>query len=126
MFCKNCGIELKDGARFCASCGTAISVSASEATAPLYIPEPIPQEQAQATKKRKKTAGVLGIFLGAIGLHRFYLGYTGIALIQIVLFALGLLTFGITSVASFIWGIVDAIRILSGKLSKDADDNPLI
>ncbi len=126
MFCKNCGIELKDGARFCASCGTATSVSASEVIAPQYIPEPAPQEQAQAIGKRKKTAGVLGIFLGAIGLHRFYLGYTGIALIQIVLFALGLFTFGITSIASFVWGIVDAIRIFCGKLSKDADDNQLI
>ena len=29
-------------------------------------------------------AGLLGIFLGAFGIHRFYLGYTGIAVIQLI------------------------------------------
>lgn len=31
MFCKNCGAEVKAGARFCESCGTPLSVSAPEA-----------------------------------------------------------------------------------------------
>lgn len=30
MFCKNCGAEVKAGAKFCESCGTPVSVAASE------------------------------------------------------------------------------------------------
>ena len=35
------------------------------------------------TAKSKMTAGLLGIFLGGFGVHRFYLGYTGIGVAQI-------------------------------------------
>lgn len=55
--------------------------------------------------KRQSLALVLSIFLGVIGIHRFYLGYTGIALIQ-------MLTLG----GLFVWFIVDAFRIGFGKL----------
>ena len=34
--------------------------------------------------KSKMTAGLPGIFLGSIGVHRFYLGYAGIGIAQIV------------------------------------------
>ena len=33
--------------------------------------------------KSKMAAGLLGIFLGSWGVHRFYLGYTGIGIAQI-------------------------------------------
>src|SRR5262249_2074384 len=36
------------------------------------------------TNKSKIAAGLLGIFVGGLGVHRFYLGYTSIGLIQIV------------------------------------------
>ena len=55
--------------------------------------------------KRQSLALVLSIFLGVLGIHRFYLGYTGIALIQ-------MLTLG----GLFVWFIVDAFRIGYGKL----------
>lgn len=55
--------------------------------------------------KRQSLALVLSIFLGILGIHRFYLGYTGIALIQ-------MLTLG----GLLVWFIVDAVRIGTGKL----------
>ncbi len=70
-------------------------------------------------QKSKLTAGLLGIFLGAWGVHRFYLGYTKMGVIQIVV---TLVTCGIGSV----WGLVEGILILCGKnITTDANGNPL-
>jgi len=63
--------------------------------------------------KSKLTAILLCFFLGSLGIHRFYLGYTLIGVIQ-------LLTFG----GLLIWVIVDLIRLIIGSL-KDYEDNDL-
>ncbi len=69
--------------------------------------------------KSKMTAGILGILLGAFGVHRFYLGYTKIAIIQIVV---TLLTCGVGGW----WGVIEGIMILCGaKITTDADGNSL-
>jgi TM2 domain-containing membrane protein YozV len=61
--------------------------------------------------KSKLVAGLLGIFLGALGIHRFYLGFTKIAVIQLVLtLVLGAFTFGIVG----LWGVVEGIMIIAG------------
>ena len=59
--------------------------------------------------KSKLTAGLLGIFLGGFGVGRFYLGYTTIGVLQLVV---TLVTCGIGS----IWGLVDGIMILVGNV----------
>lgn len=51
--------------------------------------------------KSKVTAGVLGLLLGGIGIHKFYLGKTGMG----VLYLLFCWT-GIPSVVGFIEGII--------------------
>ena len=63
--------------------------------------------------KSKLTAILLWFFLGSLGIHSFYLGYTLIGVIQ-------LLTFG----GFLIWVIVDLIRLIIGSL-KDYEDNDL-
>lgn len=68
--------------------------------------------------KSKMAAGLLGIFLGAWGIHNFYLGFTKKAIIQIVV---TLVTCGIGG----IWGFIEGILILCGKIDADADGNPL-
>jgi TM2 domain-containing membrane protein YozV len=68
--------------------------------------------------KSKLVAGLLGIFLGGLGIHRFYLGYTGIGIAQI---AVTVCTCGFGS----LWGLVEGIMILVGKLDRDAQGNPL-
>ena len=64
--------------------------------------------------KSKITAILLFFFLGGLGIHRFYLGYTLIGVIQ-------LLTFG----GFLIWAIVDFIRLIKCSLN-DSEGNGLV
>lgn len=63
--------------------------------------------------KSKLAAGLLGIFLGGFGVHRFYLGFTGIGLLQLFL---TLVTCGGAS----IWGLIEGIICLCGGM-RDSD-----
>lgn len=67
----------------------------------------------EQSNKSKIVAGLLGIFLGACGVHRFYLGYTGIGILMLV-------TLG----GCGIWSLIDAIMVLVGKVP-DAHGRPL-
>ena len=59
--------------------------------------------------KSKLTAGLLQLFLGAFGVGRFYLGYTGLGVAQI---AVTWLTCGFGA----IWPLIDAIMMLTDKV----------
>ncbi|MDD2418078.1 MAG: TM2 domain-containing protein [Oscillospiraceae bacterium] len=77
-------------------------------------------------QKSKVVAGLLGIFLGHLGIHNFYLGFQSRALTQLLLCLIGgLLTFGIVSFAMWVWGLVEGIMILSGSITVDANNVPL-
>jgi TM2 domain-containing membrane protein YozV len=70
--------------------------------------------------KSKVVAGLLqllGLF-GLVGIGRIYLGYTGLGIAQLVV---GLITCGIGAI---IWGIVDAVLILTDKV-RDPEGRPL-
>ncbi|MBV8964559.1 MAG: TM2 domain-containing protein [Mycobacteriaceae bacterium] len=67
--------------------------------------------------KSKLTAGLLQIFLGGFGVGRFYLGYTNIGVLQLVV---TIVTCGIGS----IWGLIDGIMILIGNVP-DPEGRPL-
>ena len=71
--------------------------------------------------KSRTTAGILGILLGGIGVHRFYLGYPLIGVLQILV---TLVTCGVGS----IWGLVEGILILvrNENFLTDANGVPLI
>lgn len=72
--------------------------------------------------KSKIAAGLLGIFLGGLGVHNFYLGYTGKALAQLLI---SLLSCGFLAFASSIWGLIEGIMILTGSIDTDAQGNKL-
>ncbi|MHB8799746.1 MAG: TM2 domain-containing protein [Thermoanaerobaculia bacterium] len=59
------------------------------------------------------TTLLLSIFLGALGVDRFYLGYTGLGILKLI-----------TCGGFGIWGIIDIIMIATGKM-KDAQGNEL-
>ena len=63
--------------------------------------------------KSKIAAGLLGIFLGALGIHKFYLGYTkaGVIMLVVTLVA-GLFTLGIAAAVMSIIGLVEGIMYL--------------
>lgn len=74
--------------------------------------------------KSKVAAGLLGIFLGGLGIDRFYLGYTVLGIVQLVLtLVLGAFTFGLVG----LWGVVEGIMILAGAqyFRRDAKGIPL-
>lgn len=80
--------------------------------------------------KSKKAAGLLAIFLGAYGVHNFYLGYKAKAIIQLIMTIVGTVLsyflIGLIPVfAVIIWTIIEGIIILSSKEYKDAQGNPL-
>lgn len=142
MFCKNCGAQLNDGAAFCVTCGTAVGQGTSHcgncgsqvapgaavclncgAAVGMGAPAgaaPVAGGQA----KSKMAAGLLGIFLGAFGVHNFYLGYTGKAVAQLLITVLSCFTLAIVSE---IWGLVEGIMILTGSanFTTDAKGVPL-
>jgi TM2 domain-containing membrane protein YozV len=80
--------------------------------------------------KSKVVAGLLGIFLGGFGVHRFYLGYTGIGLTMLLVGIVGgIVTFGILWAVVWIWGFIEGILYLVGSpgtsWAHDATGRPL-
>ena len=124
MFCKNCGTQLQDGAAFCPNCGAPVASEGTQnAETQQAQPQPQPQPAPQnAARKSKLAAGLLGIFLGGLGVHNFYLGFTKRALIQLLV---SLLTCGFGAVPMEIWGLIEGIMIFTGNIDKDANGIPL-
>lgn len=61
-------------------------------------------------KKSKITAGLLGIFLGALGVHNFYIGSYGKAIAQLLI---TVLSAGALAFISLFWGLAEGILILT-------------
>ncbi|RWZ68248.1 NINE protein [Labedella populi] len=74
--------------------------------------------------KSRVVAGILGILLGAFGVHRFYLGYTGIGIAMV---CITVISFGTLAIVSSIWGLIEGIMILtrSQNFQTDASGRPL-
>ncbi|MCI6581183.1 MAG: NINE protein [Oscillospiraceae bacterium] len=60
-------------------------------------------------KKEKLVAGLLGILLGSLGIHKFYLGYTKEGVIMLLV---SLLTCGIGAFVMEIIGLIEGIMYL--------------
>lgn len=140
MFCKNCGAAIQNGAFVCTQCGVPVGSGNSfcpncgQPTNPnamicthcgVNLNAPINNGMGGAPMGEQKSslaAGLLGIFLGWLGVHNFYLGYTGKAIAQLLI---TLLTCGAGSIISGIWGLVEGIQILTGSINVDANGIPL-
>jgi len=68
---------------------------------------------ADGEKKQFMTALLLSIFLGGLGVDRFYLGYTVLGVVKLL-----------TGGGCGIWWLIDVILIATKKL-KDSDGNDL-
>lgn len=101
-YCPNCGQTVQPGAAVCTACGCALTAAAPAA----------------GGGKSKLVAGLLGIFLGGWGIHNFYLGNIKKGVLQIVV---SLVTCGLGA----LWGFIEGIMILCGKISTDANGAPL-
>ena len=65
---------------------------------------------------------MLGILLGSLGVHNFYLGYTTKGVIQLLMTVCSCGTLG---VISWVWGIVEGIMLLNGQINQDGRGLPL-
>jgi TM2 domain-containing membrane protein YozV len=89
-------------------------------------PNPYPRGYSTTPPKSKIAAGLLALFLGGLGIHRFYLGFNTIGITMLLLSTVGgLLTCGITSAAVSVWALVEAILIFCTNF-QDADGRDLI
>jgi TM2 domain-containing membrane protein YozV len=143
MNCPNCGAPVPPESNRCRKCGGAVQratpsgASAFQAAPQVQVvfqtgPAAVPLAGAQIgppvgpAVKSKVAAGILGILLGGLGMHRFYLGYVGIGIAQLLLtLVVSFFTCGISAVAAGIWGIVEGIMILTGGIDRDSQNRPL-
>ncbi|MBP1889159.1 TM2 domain-containing membrane protein YozV [Clostridium moniliforme] len=107
--CSQCGAALEGDSKFCKYCGTnngineEVNNNQTQYQNPVYS-NPIHSTEPVGIKvpvKSKVTAGLLAIFLGGFGIHKFYLG----KIFQGILYILFCWTY-IPSIISFIEGII--------------------
>ena len=112
-YCPDCGQEVKNkGADVCLSGGVRLRSSKININDSL--------KSVNSTGKpignSKIVAGILAIILGAIGIHKFYLGYKEQGFIQLAIFSVALFIFSPAVLVNNIWSIVDAVNIFRGKM----------
>jgi len=109
VMCVSCGVPPRNGKQFCQSCGADANPAAE-----ICIKCGVRLATGSGESKEWLTALLLCIFVGYLGIHRFYTGHTTIGIIQ-------LLTLG----GCGIWTLIDLILIASGSF-KDAKGNLLV
>lgn len=128
MFCEKCGTQIPEGANICPNCGNVINEQAQYQQAPPQYQQAPPQYgqpqyqqqpyQQPAQQKSKLAAGLLAIFVGTLGIHNFYLGFTTKGLIQLLV---SLLTLGFAAPIIAIWALIEGIFYLTGHEGYTAD-----
>lgn len=121
--CTNCGTRKGLGENYCYRCGSRIKSQNIEACE--FCGAKLNNNNiAEVNIKNKLLAVLLALFLGGMGIHRFYLGYIKIGIVQLILWILGYFTSGITWIIAQIWAVTEAILIFLGKI-KDSEGHPL-
>ncbi|MGN1273798.1 MAG: NINE protein [Thermoguttaceae bacterium] len=126
MFCRNCGNEIQglsviacmkcgcnpnEGTNYCPNCGASTTdkqIVCVKCGVGLQSENKRTSVKKRKNAKDKTTAGLLALFLGAIGIHQFYLGNSTSGILRIVIFTVGaLVAIGpfITSIIALIEGI---------------------
>lgn len=88
--CLNCGIKKNSGNSFCGNCGSEINPNQSVCLkCGVAIPNhPSPEEPSHFTEnlpvRNKFVAALLAIFLGGLGVHKFYLNKPGMGVLYLL------------------------------------------
>lgn len=103
MFCTNCGKEIDDKAVVCIHCGCAVNGNNT-----LNNP----------SEKKWLVALLLCLFLGTIGIHRFYVGKIGSGVVMLLL-TCSCIGFPISAV----WALIDFILICTDSFKTSTGQN---
>jgi TM2 domain-containing membrane protein YozV len=76
---------------------------------PPVVNAPAPPSAASLRAHNKIPAGILGILLGSLGIHKFILGYTGAGLIMLLV---TVVTCGLAGIVMHIIGLIEGIIYL--------------
>jgi len=128
VFCPKCGAQNDDYTQNCVQCQASLPTIAGQQTAyqaqtdyqqpyqPTYQPiqpptplygEPQGQDWQAAGADKKIVAGILGIVLGGLGIHKFILGYQKEGLIMLLVSVLSCFTLaGVMHVIGIVEGIM--------------------
>ena len=129
MICKNCSANIDDNVAFCPYCGAHNDAQGSQQNAQGYQQSQNeyyngqqnqqyqqqnvnynPQQMNTEPTKDKLVAGLLAIFLGTLGIHKFYLGYTKSGIIMLLV---SLLTFGVGATVMAVIALIEGILYLT-------------
>lgn len=89
----------------CLTCGSVLPMA------------PGPMQQVYTAKPpgadKKLAAGLCGILLGGLGVHKFILGYQNEGIIMVATYVVGLFLCGIPSIVIHIVGIIEGVTYLT-------------
>ena len=121
--CENCGYSRGYGSGYCPGCGRKIPFDAEECR---FCGAEISNGQ-ERPPRRRIVAGLMGILLGFLGIHNFYLGHFKKGLFKLILslliMFLGLFIFPglfIFLPLMLCWGVLEGTNILFGNVRVDA------
>lgn len=128
VICVKCGTNKGKGNRYCPDCGQEVKNKDSEIclncgvrlkSLKTNINDNLKNitDNGKPIGNSKILAGVLAVILGAIGIHKFYLGYREQGFIQLAIFLVAVFIFPSAVLINNIWSIIDAINIFSGKMT---------
>lgn len=134
MICKNCSANIDDNVAFCPYCGAHNDAQGYQQSQNEYYNQNEqqsgqyfyngqqnqqyqqqnvnynPQQMNTEPTKDKLVAGLLAIFLGTLGIHKFYLGYTKSGVIMLLV---SLFTFGIGATVMAVIALIEGILYLT-------------
>ena len=107
-YCTGCGNGLIASAAICPNCGTPVGQNTTSNSTPGVQPP-----------RDFMVALLLSIFVGSLGVDRFYTGQIGMGIgkLLITIFSCG--------IAGWIWWLIDIILIATGSY-RDAQGRPLV
>ena len=102
-YCTKCGAINDEMAQYCTNCQAPLTgVNTGYQPVQPVPPGGMTDWKAMGADK-KMVAGILGILVGSLGVHKFVLGYTTEGLIQI---AITIVTCGVGGIVGLIEGII--------------------